>query len=88
MATLLALLMSLAILPACVVMVRAIMRLPPPTFDGRYPIDSGPGEPCWTEGIPSDDRFRYGRSHCVHDLLMEMDARADRGDFPIPKIYE
>ena len=67
----------------------AFVRLSPaPVFDWRGPLDSGPEEPCWTEEIVSDGRYRYARSHCPHDLLMELDERARRDDYPIPKTYE
>jgi hypothetical protein len=55
---------------------------------GRQPIDTGPAEPCWSEEIGGDGRYRLARRHCPHALLMEMDARAARGDFPIPKEIE
>ncbi|MEA3029621.1 MAG: hypothetical protein QOJ53_1298 [Sphingomonadales bacterium] len=35
-------------------------------------------EPCWTEAIASDRRYRYGRAQCVDDVLMEADARMRR----------
>ncbi len=54
----------------------------------KEPLDTGPAEPCWTEAIASDGRYRYARSQCVHDPLMELDARAARNDFPIPKAYD
>jgi hypothetical protein len=38
--------------------------------------------------MPSDGRFRYARSECVHDMLMELDALAAVGEFPITKRYE
>ena len=52
----------------------------------RDSIDTGPFEPCWTEAIESDGRYRYSRGQCVNDLLMELDARARRGDFPLPQL--
>jgi hypothetical protein len=48
------------------------------------PDRAAPDESGWTETIASDDRHSYGRSHCVNDALMEMDARARSGDFPLP----
>jgi hypothetical protein len=45
-------------------------------------------EPCWDEEIARHGRLSYGRYRCVHDDLMELDARAARQDFPIPQIYE
>ena len=51
--------------------------------------DTGPGaEPCWSEEIARDGRFTYARAQCPNDLLMELDARAHRRDFPIPIAYE
>ena len=50
----------------------------------RPPRDT---EPCWTEQLGADDRLTYARSQCVDDVLMEMDAKAARGDFPIPRVY-
>jgi hypothetical protein len=44
-------------------------------------------EPCWTEDRGSDGRRGLARAECVNDALMEMDARAARGDFPIPRHY-
>ncbi|MEA3044072.1 MAG: hypothetical protein QOH47_1910 [Sphingomonadales bacterium] len=35
-------------------------------------------EPCWTEAIASDRRYRYARAQCVDDVLMEADARMRR----------
>jgi len=43
------------------------------------------GEPCWTEEVAEDGDRKLARSLCVDDVLMEMDARAVRGDFPIPR---
>ena len=50
----------------------------------RVKAEVAPHEPGWTETIASDARHSYGRSHCVNDALMEMDARARGGDFPNP----
>ena len=67
---------------------REFFRLAPePRFDWRGPVDTGPAEPCWTEEIAADGRYSYARSHCPHDLLMEMDDRARRDDYPIPRVY-
>jgi hypothetical protein len=44
-------------------------------------------EPCWQETIGREGDRVHARSQCVDDVLMEMDARAARGDFPIPKTY-
>jgi hypothetical protein len=63
----------------------SMIEMPPPEFEWRVPLDTGPAEPCWTETIASDGRFAYAREGCVHDLLMELDARANRGDYPIPR---
>jgi hypothetical protein len=46
------------------------------------PDQVAPVEPCWVEAIADDGRYSYGRSHCVNDELMDMDARARRGDHP------
>ena len=64
------------------------LDMPPPEFGWRAPLDSGPAKPCWTEAIESDGRFGYAREGCVHDLLMELDARARRDDYPIPKLFD
>ena len=51
----------------------------PRTTPGRLP------------GVPNDRAIArsgglsYGRGQCVNDALMQMDARAARRDFPIPK---
>ena len=50
----------------------------------RVGAEAAPDEPCWTETIASGSRHSHGRSHCLNDELMEMDARARSGDFPIP----
>ena len=48
-------------------------------------IDTGPRpEPCWTEEIGRDGRNVYARAQCPSDLLMELDARAERWDYPVP----
>ena len=84
MLELLAILMVLLSFGTCLYLARALSRLPPaPAFELRPPLDTGPAEPCWTEEIPSDGRFRYARSHCDHDLLMERDSRARVRDFSI-----
>ena len=83
MVELVPLLIFLAALLVCWLLARRIMRIPPPVFDRPAPLDTGPVGPCWTEEIPSDDRFRYARSQCVNDPLIELDARAQRRDFPI-----
>ena len=44
----------------------------------------GPDEPCWTQELGSDGRYRYGRHGCVNDELMEMERRARRGEFDTP----
>jgi hypothetical protein len=58
---------------------RRSLREPP---DG---IRSIPQEPCWTEAIARDGWRSFERSECVDDVLMRMDARAARGDFPVPR---
>lgn len=84
MLELLALLMVLLSFGPCLYLARALSRLPPgPALESRPPLDTGPAEPCCTEEIISDDRFRYARSHGEHDMLMELDARARVNDFPI-----
>jgi hypothetical protein len=60
---------------------------PAPLF-GRDPIDTGPSQPCWTETIRREGGLILGRGECVNDMLMEMDKRASRRDFPIPIAYE
>jgi hypothetical protein len=52
------------------------------------PDRSRRGEPCWQETIGREGDRVHARSQCVDDVLMEMDARAARGDFPIPTGYE
>ncbi len=47
--------------------------------------DPGPADPCWTEEIGREGELRYCRGQCVDDLLMETDARAARGEFPVPR---
>ena len=46
-----------------------------------------PLEPCWTEEIGHDGRYRYGRACCVDDDLMDVDARAARGVYQMPHLY-
>ena len=46
-----------------------------------------PLEPCWTEEIGHDGRYRYGRACCVNDDLMDVDARAAKGVYQIPFPY-
>jgi hypothetical protein len=77
-------LLGLAIFPVGLILMWRDVR-PAPRLPARAPLDTGPAEPCWTEAIGSDGRYSYARAHCPNDLLMEMDARAARGDFPIPK---
>lgn len=45
------------------------------------------GEPCWTELLGQEGCRTFARGQCVDDVLMEMDARAARGEFPIPRVY-
>ena len=82
MLDLLAVLLSFAGFPAFFVLARKLDRLLAAAPERSMPIDTGPVEPCWTEEIASDGRFLHARSQCVDDLLMELDARARRGDFP------
>jgi hypothetical protein len=56
------------------------------TFGTNYHCPS-PLEPCWTEEIGHDGPNLYGRACCVNDDLMEIDARAARGEFQIPYPY-
>lgn len=88
MQDLLVLLAALGVFAHLILLAREFCRLTPePRFDWRGPVDTGPEAPCWTEEIVSDGRFHYSRGHCPHDLLRELDARADRGDYPIPLFY-
>ena len=32
-------------------------------------------DPCWTEEIESDQRYRYARGQCVNEELIELEAR-------------
>lgn len=61
-------------------------RGPAPERDTTQPLDTGPAEPCWSEEIGRNGPFRLARAHCPHDLLMELDARAARGDFPLMEL--
>ena len=47
-------------------------------------LDTGPAQACWTEEIGRDGVYAFARAQCPNDALMELDARARRGDFPIP----
>ena len=88
MLELLALLMVPLSFAPCLYLARALSRLPPsPAFESRPPLETGSAEPCWTEAIISDGRYRYARSECVDDLLMELDARAKREEFWIRNAY-
>ena len=55
---------------------------------GRQPIDTGPVQPCWIEEVGRDGRIVYARAQCPNHLLLELDARARRHDFPIPILYD
>lgn len=46
-----------------------------------------PQEPCWTEAIGGAGPVRFQRTQCVDDVLMACDAKAARGEFPIPSAY-
>jgi hypothetical protein len=59
-------------------------RTDPDVIPGRQPLDTGPAEPCWTEEIRRDGALSLARGECVKSMLMELDKRAARGDFPIP----
>lgn len=61
---------------------------PAPVAGAIQPLDTGAAEPCWSEELGRDGRYRLARAHCPHALLMELDARAACGDFPVPKWYE
>ena len=60
---------------------------PAPDRSDRRQLDTGPAEPCWTEEIGRDERLVLARAHCPHDLLMELDARAARWDFPAGELH-
>ncbi|TMJ17314.1 MAG: hypothetical protein E6G92_13360 [Alphaproteobacteria bacterium] len=65
------------------------MRLEPaPAEPGRQLLDTGPAEPCWTEEVGRDGALSLRRGECVHDMLIELDARAARGDFPVKELNE
>jgi len=66
---------------ALVVEVRARFR------GGSQALRAVPAEPCWTEELGGNGRFRFQRAQCVDDVLMERDVRAARGEFPIPHMY-
>jgi hypothetical protein len=82
MLDLLAILLSFAAFPACLLLARSLNRFLPAEQEWSVPIDTGSLEPCWTEEIISDGRFHYARSQCVNDLLMEFDERARRANYP------
>ena len=82
MLELLAILACFAALPACFLLARWFERFLPAPPDLNEPFYLGPSEPCWTEEIVSDGRYTYARRECVNDVLMELDARARRGDPP------
>jgi hypothetical protein len=50
---------------------------------GRRPLSAEPLEPGWTEAMFTDGRYIYGRAFSVHDSLMELDALARLGEYPI-----
>ena len=82
MLELLAILAGVAFFPVGLGLMWRCVR-PAPGRAGRQPLDTGPAEPCWTEEIGRDGRHVLARAHCPHDLLLELDARAARGDFPV-----
>jgi hypothetical protein len=79
---LLAIFGSFAAFPACFVLARWLERFLPAPPKLNEPFYVGGIEPCWTEAIVSDGRFNYARRECINDVLMELDARAQRGDPP------
>jgi hypothetical protein len=85
---LLTLLLALAGFAVAILVAARFGRADPAEVPGRQPLDTGPAEPCWTEEIKRDGRYLYARSQCVHDNLMELDARAARGDFPVRELNE
>ena len=82
---LLAILAGTAFLPVGLGLMWLKLR-PAPGWTGRQPLGTGPAEPCWTEEIGGDGRLRYARAHRPHDLLLELDSRAARGDFPVGEL--
>ena len=82
MLELLAILAGLAAFPAFFLLAWWIGRFLPDPPHLNEPFYVGPSEPCWTEEIVSDGRYTYARQECVNDLLMELDARARRGEPP------
>jgi hypothetical protein len=75
-------LLAFAAFPLSILGGRLLVRAFPDDSELPRIIDTGPGEPCWTEEIGRDERFVYTRSECVDDALMELDDRARRGAFP------
>jgi hypothetical protein len=87
MAELLAILAGVAVFPLGLGLIW--MRLgPAPAGPSRRTLDTGPAEPCWTEEIGREGALSLGRGECVHDMLMELDERAARGDFPVKELNE
>lgn len=84
------LLFAFALVVAVVgVVVWAIARsdgIDPDTLIGRQALDTGPGEPCWSEEIRREGPLSLGRGQCVNEALLELDKRAARGDFPVPNM--
>ena len=76
-------LLLLALGVASVLTIWGWRRIDAFTFGTNYHC-SLPLEPCWTEEIGHDGRYVYGRARCVNDDLMDVDARAARGEFQIP----
>lgn len=80
--------LSVAFFPVGLGLMWCIVRPAPGWPDAIQPLDTGPVEPCWSEEIGRAGPYRLGRAHCPHALLMELDARAARGDFPVPRMYD
>ena len=79
-----AIVFAIAGFAAVVWLVAHACRTDPEIIPGRQPLDTGPAAPCWTEEIRRDGALSLGRGEFVSDMLMELDKRAARGDFPIP----
>lgn len=74
--------MGLAIgLPAAALVLRAMFRGRREALSGRIGDVPAPQEPCWTEELRREDGLVYGRGHCVHDALIDLDRRAAAGEF-------
>jgi hypothetical protein len=71
---------------AAALIIARFSRADPAELLGRRPLDTGPGEPCWTEEIGREGALSLGRGQCVDDMLMELDRRAARGEFPVGEL--